>query len=220
MQSYKNWKMLNESVGATFNLGVSAPQNLGVTGQGLEEKSVEVCPVCHKKECVCSDKKMKMKNEDMAAFVDSLDLESVEFMMGLLSEKAKGYTKGCIHGDGVFTQPVKVKNTPEADDKAVVSKSSCVGNLHKGVTIKGEYPDPSKGPNNFKSPKMASESNETEEEFFASLARQFGNPYAKKPSIFDEDMLVPPTDANATVTQAQEPSPGDVGYAPQSRVGW
>ena len=52
MQSYKQWKLMNESILPSFNLGLGRPSNLGITSQfGFDEGM-------HKK------KKKKMKGED------------------------------------------------------------------------------------------------------------------------------------------------------------
>jgi hypothetical protein len=62
-------------------------------------------------------------------------------------------------------------------------------------------------------------SQDSEKEFFASLARQFGKPNQKFSSGLSEDLLIPLNDPNAPAYEAPEPQPGDVGYAPQGRVG-
>ncbi len=62
-----------------------------------------------------------------------------------------------------------------------------------------------------------------EVDFLSSLQRQTG---ATKFAIGDsgfwmpvqEDALIPPTDPNANVVN-NEPQPGEVGYAPQGRLG-
>ena len=58
-------------------------------------------------------------------------------------------------------------------------------------------------------------------DWWASLKRQIAHPQIKYDdgwSRYQEDSLLPPTDPNAEVAQ-KEPGPGDVGYAPQGRIG-
>lgn len=64
-------------------------------------------------------------------------------------------------------------------------------------------------------------SQDTEAEFFASLTRQFGNPGQRFASGLSEDLLIPLNDPNAPNYQAPavQPGPGEVGYAPQGRIG-
>jgi hypothetical protein len=74
--------------------------------------------------------------------------------------------------------------------------------------------------------KAMKESKMTKEqkEFLNSLKSQTGGTFFKQDDdgswSVQEDALIPPTDANAEVTQSdEEPVPGEVGYAPQGRVG-
>jgi hypothetical protein len=62
-------------------------------------------------------------------------------------------------------------------------------------------------------------SEDSEEEFWASLDRLKGNPNQRFSSGLSEDMLVPLNDPTAPDYEAPEPGPGEVGYAPQGRMG-
>lgn len=67
---------------------------------------------------------------------------------------------------------------------------------------------------------MKAESAE-EDEWWASVKSMLGpapnTKYSDGWSEYHEDALLPPNDPNAQVSQ--EPSPGDVGFAPQQRLG-
>jgi hypothetical protein len=62
-------------------------------------------------------------------------------------------------------------------------------------------------------------SQDDEKEFFASLSRQFGNPGQRFSSGLSEDLLIPLTDPNAAPIVPQVPQAGEVGFAPQTRLG-
>lgn len=75
------------------------------------------------------------------------------------------------------------------------------------------YDDLNKYPNY---PKDHSQDNEAE--FFASLQRQFGKPLEKFSSGLTEDMLIN-SDNTEVVQNDEQPAPGEVGYAPQGKIG-
>ena len=63
MQSYKQWKLMNESILPSFNLGLGRPSNLGITSQfGFDEGM-------HKKK---KKKMKKMMKEGIQEDIDAL----------------------------------------------------------------------------------------------------------------------------------------------------
>jgi len=146
--------------------------------------------------------------------------------------------------DGVFSQNIKKKNVPTGDEGHTLASKKPKGGLSKGSTTKGNYPDPSDGDgdnaNSYKEAELIDHikktyvpggyhPNETDAEFFQSLKDQFGQPHHnayKDGTEFKEDLLLPlnPEDMGGLPAPGSDgvniPAPGEVGYAPEQRIGW
>jgi hypothetical protein len=269
MKSYKNWKLVNESL---FPLGLSQPKTVGGLvgntpiaeskkkmkgkmhdedvvddeGEGDEEEHTCSCnknmkkkmkgedgknskqtPKDHSGEKSWSKEKKKKMGDEMEAPmimkkkkppVDDVDdeedveddhIEDDEEEGDEVEDDGDGEEEGDeVEDDGDGEEMGKygfMKKKMKAMKKKMKKMKEETAQFEKNIS---EYPD-----------MPQDHSQDSEKEFFASLSRQFGKPNQRFSSGLSEDMLVPLNDPNAPDYVAPEAQPGEVGYAPNGRVG-
>lgn len=234
MIDYKRWKQLHESFG--FPLAVRPVSSLGLLGTVLDEKKhskkmfgdVEDAPPADDAEvkvkvkpddedddseddhdhdnCSCDcHKKGDMKGGDVKAgppmmckkCSKKMKKEEVE-ICDCCKTKAEGFIKDVATGG--YGLPGVVKGAMSMKKK--MKKESFIDSLADDYGTEQNIPqtdDPG-----------------FREEFFKSLARQFGNPNQKfSDGTVEEDVLV----SQPGEVMVDEPQPGQVGYAPVAPVG-
>lgn len=272
MKSYKNWKLVNESL---FPLGLSQPRTVGglVGNTPIEESKKKMKGKMHDEDvdvddegdgdehtCSCNkNMKKKMKGEDGMK-------NSKQTPKDHSGEKSWSKEKKKKMGDEMEAPMMMKKKKPvddieddeedveddhiEDDDDDVVDDEEGGDDEEEGDEdddMGGDEDDTDMKKYGFMKKKMKAmkkkmkkmqaeavafeksiseypdmpqdHSQDSEKEFFASLARQFGKPNARFSSGLSEDMLVPLNDPNAPDYVAPEAAPGEVGYAPQGRMG-
>lgn len=223
MRSYKNWKLVNESVIPGRNLGISTPQSLGLQSNvPLSEK--KGVPEDEKKKCCCKNMKKHMKDELEEPHDDEDDVNSVEVPGDEESPEEKD-----IVGDEEESE--EETGEEEIGDEEVGDEEEEEDDGGEDAVKFGFMKDKKakkkkmeeqfwQDISNYNVPKEAGES---DEEFFGSLSRQYGDPHLRHHGGVDkvedqvnEDLLLSP-DQEALI--AAMPNPGDPGYAPQGRLG-
>lgn len=271
MKSYKNWKLVNESL---FPLGLSQPKGVGglVGNTPIEESKKKMKGKMRDEDvdvdeeedgdeeehtCSCNkNMKKKMKDDDKdkdkknspKAKKKKMDGEDIMANPAMMKKKPKPVEdeeeddddddmgddeedneddvvndKDDDEEDDMGDDEEDNEDDDSDDDNEDMKKYGFMKKKMKAMKKKmkkmhaeavafekniSEYPD-----------MPQDHSQDSEKEFFASLSRQFGKPYARFSSGLSEDMLVPLNDPNAPNYVAPEAKPGEVGYAPQGRVG-
>lgn len=266
MISYKQWKLLNESLGS-FSLGLKQKQSLGVvgdhlTGSELDEMgmpmnpgSMPPMPMKKKKpfpgeeedmedmgdEEEMGDEELDMDGEeDEEEDVDDEEIdpdaeleddeEEDEEEVGFM--KKKKFPMGEPHADGPFMrwsrkmkseacEDMDVEKEDEDDDdedeedgkeiaflqkKQKKMKKKCGDGMMGKKCAKCAKQKKMKEATGYERPVTKDSSDKA---FLNSLKDMYGNPGEKFWNGLSEDMLLP----------QPEPQPGEVGYAPQTRVG-
>ena len=272
MKSYKNWKLVNESL---FPLGLSQPKTVGglVGNTPIAEAKKKMKGKMHDEDmdedgdddhtCSCDkNMKKKMKGEE-----GKNSKQTPKDHSGEKSWSKEGGKKKKM-GDEMEVGPMLKKKKPVddiEDDEEDVEDDHIEDDEIEGDDEEGEDDDmggdeEEEGDDEggdedqdmakygFMKKKMKKmkkkmkkmqedaaifekdiadypdmpqdHSQDSEKEFFASLARQFGKPNERFQSGLSEDMLVPLNDPNApNYVAPEEPGPGEVGFAPQGRMG-
>ena len=229
MLSYKNWKEINESLMGMgpITLGLSNPQNIAVVGSntaGLEEEiegeleSTEDWLAEAKKKMKILKKKInkakKKMNGDMEDEVPSDDGDGDDEDMGDDDgddedvDDDDDSDSGDDDGDSDSDDNGDDEDMGDGNGGGMFMKKGGKKKMGHGYMKKGGK----KKSGSYSKKKMKKEAH-----WWAS------DPDPKNwdgISALDEDSLVPPTDPNADFDQQQEePQPGDVGFAPDGRVG-
>lgn len=233
MRSYKQWQTINETLGA-FPIGVSSAGNKigSIRGafQFLDEKKLEPKEKEEKEEGEeefekCCGKYMKkyMKkymDEEDEIENDEDDDEDEDEEEKIVSKKKK---KKDIEGE----EEEEIEKQEEEEERDLDNdeeegepeehKKKVLGYMSKKdkkKTKKGVKKESTEEFLNsiFNSYSPSKEIEDNDDSFWDSLTSQYGNPKEKFGSGIQEDYLIPPT-------TSQEPAPGDVGFAPQQRIG-
>jgi len=232
MLSYKNWKSLNESY--DHSLGLAVPQSLGIssnTGSTLEELLAE-------------RKKMKKKmlgNTDMGNEDDDETGDGEMVEPTSLKDKLKdrgdddmdgddddmddddGDDHGDEHGDDDEDAHDDNEGGDEEDglDKAnpLLSKIQMMKKKMKNKMKKKCSTGMKK---KMKAEEVEVHSNE-QNDFIQSISKMMsggdGQTNWDGLGVRNEDQLLPYIDPNTGYAMNKEPGPGEVGYAPQGKVG-
>lgn len=245
MLSYKQWRMLNESVFPSFTLGVTSPNNLGVVGGngvGLEEAKGKKM-----------GKKMHGDEGEDGELVDAIapkddpdvDVDDEEHDGGCRfcgKNQKKSAKKQAKHmkksAKKMWSDEDDAGGDFEEEDEDVESAEEETGKDLDGDNEEGEPEDHAEkvaqplfqkkqGKKQAKkqTKKMKKEStdmSDEEQDWWNSVHSMIGAPQTKFSdgwSEYHEDALIPPSDPNAQVAKSEEPGPGEIGFAPQQRVG-
>jgi outer membrane biosynthesis protein TonB len=206
MLSYKNWKSYkypseqkcNESVGATFVLGVKQPQNIGTVGStGASEDLTDF-------DIALEEAKKKLKKK--------MDGE-----MGPEPEPKEPVEKEPVEKEPVEKEPEDKEPSEEPEDKEKVEKKP-----PEDASPEEGGDDGEETPTLFQKKKQKSKMKKEDVEFWTSLQKMLhgglpGEKFKDGTNGFTEDALLAPIDPNKGVIE--DPQPGEVGYAPQTRIG-
>ncbi|RDJ35515.1 MAG: hypothetical protein DWQ19_11910 [Crenarchaeota archaeon] len=207
MLSYKQWKTLNESFDT--NLGLGQPQSLGVrseNGPTLDEFLTLL------------DEKKKMKKKMLGEKPDvEIDVEDDETGDGEMVEPSSVKDKKKIDVDVDVNDEVEddmddddmddMEDTEDMDDEQLMMMKKKSKKKMKKCSSK-------------KMKKKMKKENVEVDPWLQSVTNMLKYNDGKSwdgLASQNEDALIPASDPNAEF--AQEPGPGEVGYAPQGKVG-
>jgi len=209
MINYDKWAKLNESLGLS-NLGIKSRFSFGVANSLLDEKKKMM------------KKKMDLDmggDEDEDEDEDDVDLDVKDDEGDEENLDMKKPSDDDEDEEGGEMTPMMMKKKM---GKKCMKKKMC-GDKKKKMVKESKFEARRReimeslsgqlGSNPEDEPELGSD--EYRNKFFASLEDQWGNPNQRFKSgvaEFDEDTLLPPE-------QPVDPAPGQVGFAPQQRVG-
>ena len=213
MLSYKQWKLLNESLGGAIPLGVSQPQTIGAVGSNLSLYELDQELQEAKKKMVMKAKK-KMGGECPSD--DDDDDDDDKDMDMDIKGKDVGSDDDSGNGGPDMGSEDDDMDSDEDDDGGDMMMKRCSKKKAKKCSKKQMKKEHSMKEYN---------PNETEEEFFASLQSQLsgGVPTNKNWDGLSEDALYAMSDPNQGLADMNpqisgNPQAGEVGYAPDTRV--
>jgi hypothetical protein len=273
MKSYKQWKLVNEAVFPSMNLGLVQPQTIGGVRSNLpgisdlnEKKKMNGKVVVDEPEdvdvedgdddhgCSCKDKKSKKGDEiafskknmkkkmkknmgdDLDLSDDSLESDDDDDINSVETPDDDGDDHGDDdhdddhddeggddddHGDDDHDDDHDDEGGEDDAPKFGFMKDKKKGNKSKEKEKKKKKVDEQTFWQDINSYRVAKNVNISEDDFFNSLARQYGNPKDERFSSgvqgdgVNEDLLLTP-DQMALISSM--PKPGEVGYA-QQRLG-
>jgi hypothetical protein len=221
MQTYKEWRRLNESIGLTLPLGMAkTPTVGGVVGSRLGpdfENELEE----GKSSCKGKSKKKMLG-----------DVEDVTPML----KKKKGLKPKITapeDGDEVVDDVEDVEDDVEDVEDDVEDVEGDVEDVEGDVEDELEDEEggemmlskkkAKKGAKKCAKKSAKKKMTKEEVEWAKSVIRQLNsdlNPKFSDGLNLEEDKVVAPQNANDDLIDDQEPGPGDMGYAPQQRLGW
>jgi len=205
MLSYKEWKELNESFGGPVPLGIGKQQAVGVVNSlsTIEDlESLEEAAKKKKKKMLADleDKELEVSPDDVDIDVDVDDEED----------------DVCPGKDDEVDIDVDVDDEEEEEDvPPMMAKKKMKGKMKKKMAKKGCKTCKAS------SKKMTKE----DQEWYNSVKRQVDSDPNRKyndglPSISEDALLAPEQEPEADQMTPNEPQPGEVGYAPEQKIGW
>lgn len=195
LTSFKKFRQLNESIiGGTFALGLANP-----TAIGLEEGK---------------KKAKKMLGDELER--DEDDLEAAEDDEVDAEDDADADMDDADDDDADAEANDEVADDDAEDvavDKAKIAKDMASVPMMKKCGC-GKCK---------KCSKMKKKMTKEEVQFLDTIKKTYGSSFfnINDDGSFKEDAIIPPTDPNAGLTteQPNQPGPGEVGFAPQQRLG-
>ena len=225
MLSFKDWKekqnIIKESaLAGTFNLGVKSPNSIGISGANTEPVSdIEFELEEAKKKCAA--KKCKKMDAELG---DEEDAETAPD--GEVVPKEKAAPKDLDAEEEGGEEEVSDEDTPDVPEEGDEDAEA-----EAPDDAKKKLPVPMLQKKKQKKQKKEMKKEETElsdddKEFLASLKKMYdaGNPNHKFSSGLSEDALMTPVDPNAGLADmdpevSSDPKPGEVGFAPDTKIG-
>ena len=234
MLKYKQWKQLNESFLGPVTLGLGNPQNLGITGNNFTLEDLEAIEEAAKKkgkkkmdigDLDGGDVKIDKVHDDEEELDDDEDKEfDAKKKVHDDEEELEGDDED-LEGEeddeengGVKAKKVIDLKGDEGGGAPMFAKKGGKGKKGCGKSGKGK-----KGCG--KSGKGKKCESAEEQDWWNSLTHQLSADPNRKFSdgteylrVHAEDAINPPSDPNAELI-SDEPGPGEVGFAPENRVG-
>lgn len=213
MLSFEKWKLMNESLGGAFTLGVKSPDTIGVVGSNTEE-IIENEPLSFERELEEAKKCLKKKmdgdvpNPEDGGNVPPPPPKKPE------DDDAEAEADADEKGD---------HSEPDGDEDADGKEPQDSGDDGDGDDDADDKVD--EKPTLFQKKKQKKGMKKEDVDRWNSLQSQLmrGLPGQKYWDGLSEDAVYPPADPNTGLGDMQpetptNPQPGEVGYAPDSRV--
>lgn len=206
MLSYQKWKLYNESFGATsFNLGIKTPTSMGIVGANTtelgteldEKKMLGTVDLADKKPLLPLPKDKKPLNKDLEGDEEVVDDKDVADDIG--DEDKDVGTEDDLETDlDVAKDPDEDSAEKSTDLEIMPKKGTIVQKCKKCATMRKEDQNWWNSVHSMLDP-------ETMNQRFSSG--------------LSEDMLIALSGTPEATTDDQTPGPGEVGFAPQARIG-
>lgn len=224
MMSYKEWKMINESFGGNFTLGLKTPASVGITGSKMAEMGLHPDP--DNEDPNLDDDHGGGDEGDLGSDTGLPNLDDMD-LDALLGHDHGGGDDNDMDDDGDLDNDSDKDDDSKTrdgdddgdeDDDAESDDSDGFEPKFMSSDLSSEVPmDPSldymkkDGHDKNCSCHMHKES----DDFFSSLFNQARGEHGQKfnGGLKKEDFLLPPP-----AEENKEPGPGEVGYAPQGRL--
>lgn len=214
LNSYKQWRLLNESFGALgpITLGLGKQHSIGVVGSQLGEDPKEGDELeegkCGGKKCSKKmDADVDIEPDDDEEVPDEAPEEELPKDKELKDDDEEGDEEKDSDDETDDVPDDEEDSDPDITKKPLLMKKKCKAGMKKAMK---------KG--------MKKE----DQEWWNSIHNMLlADPEAKSWDGFSrikEDALLPPADANAGLANmepelANDPQPGEPGFAPQTRIG-
>lgn len=220
MISYKEYKMLMETVTPTVNLGVTSPDTIGSVGNSFGFTAVDATEDAEALLASLDEAKKKMFGDEMVDPKDAPPKDSDEDAEEDAEEDSE---------DGECMKKSKKKSKKEEVEALraelnEMKKKKCGGEMMDMIKDKGDDDDDSddddddEGGDDMEMAMQKKKSKKENTEFFRSLSEMGQAPSrTNKDGISEylEDAVFTPGNANTGL----EPGPGEVGFAPEGRIG-
>ena len=223
LSSYKQWRLINETFGMVgpIALGIGSPTNLGITGKLAPTEEVELdesgkCAKCGKAKCDCPAGCSKCGTSKMGA--DMVPPTAKKPLPDPDDPNADDVPDDAPEEDDDDSSPdgEEGEGDEEGDDAAPPEEGEEGEEGDLDITKKPMLMR--KTMKNAMSKKMKKENrdflNSVQGMLLSDPQHRFWDGFTR----LEEESLIPPTDPNAGLS-ATEPKPGEIGYAPQGRIG-
>tara|TARA_Y100000034_G_scaffold135726_1_gene208804 strand:- start:1656 stop:2489 length:834 start_codon:yes stop_codon:yes gene_type:complete len=236
MITYKEYKMLMETVTPTVNLGVTTPDAVGGVGNSFGFTAVDATDEAEDLLASLAETKKKMFGDEMVDPKDAPPKDSDDDAEKDAEEDSDD------DGDDDDKECMKKSKKEEIEAEALLSEKKCgkkcgkkmCGDMDGGdeedADDDGEDGDkedadadvdPEMALGDDEMAMMKKKSKKEEDEFFNSLATQLQGDTSKSHkdgiSEYLEDAVFTPHNSNSAL--GTEPGPGEVGFAPEGRIG-
>lgn len=215
MISYREYKMLMEAANPTVSLGVTTPDAVGGVGNSFGFKAVDASEDAEKLLASLEEAKKKMFGDEM---IDPKDAPPKDVDVDA-EEDAEEDSEDSVVDDDEECMKKKSKKEGIEDLKAKLDEAKKMAKMKKcGSEMDKEKKDVEDMSD--EELEMMKKSKKEEAEFFKSLAGQLqGLSGTNKDGVSEylEDAVFTPSNSNSNLVT--EPNPGEVGFAPQGKVG-